>query len=143
MAAARSRPRRLDTRYAGAEHQHPLRRRGLQGREQLRLGALERLEFGADHRVVHAGNVLLQREPLETEIARDALADRRIHAPECLEAPMRVGVKRAPDGNEVRAAIAQQSLRILGIDDPARDENRNLHRLFDRPGIGSEAAAPE
>src|SRR5450759_2979013 len=104
---------------------------------------LQRLELRAYHRVVHARDVFLQREPLETDIARDALADRRPDSPESLEAPMRIGVKRAPDGNEVRATVAQQCFRIIRVDYAARNENGDPHRLFDRLGIGPKTAARE
>ncbi len=52
---------RFDSGYTGAEDQHAARMTGTGGGKELWLRMLERFEFRAYHRVMHAGDVLLER----------------------------------------------------------------------------------
>ena len=67
---------------------------------------LERFELRAHHRVVHAGDVLLERQALEAHVAGDALANRRFSFAERFQAPMRVGIERAAERDEIGGAAA-------------------------------------
>src|SRR3546814_5258738 len=95
----------------------------------------------ADHRFLHTGNFLFQRQALEADYARDALADRLPDLAERLVAPMRVGVQRAADRHKIGAARRQHALGILRLDHAAGREYRDTHLLPDRPGVRRQASA--
>src|ERR1700726_120985 len=108
-----------------------------------RLEPFERLEFGAHQRVLDAGDIELERQPLKADVARDALADRPLDFTEGLETPMRIGDQRTAKCDIVGAAGLQHALRILRGQDSPRHDDRYAHRFLDRPRIRLEEAARE
>src|SRR5258706_15461173 len=131
MAVRREYARGLEPRDAAADDEHagiPL----LDSRKP-RLEPGERLEFGADKRVLHAGDIEFERQPLKADVARDATADRPPHFTEGLETPMRIGDQRTAKRDIVGTAGLQHAFSILRGQHPAGHDDRYGHRILDRP----------
>ena len=111
MAVRREYARGFQSGDAAADDEHA--RILLPDSREPRLELGERLEFGAHQRVLDAGDVELERQPLEADVARDAMADRPLHFAERLEAPMRIGDQRTAERDVVGTAGLQHAFGIL------------------------------